>query len=44
MSFVVRKLQLAEEDILQAAIWYEEKGWHERARYGLGESPVEWTE
>ena len=25
MSFVVRKLRLAEEDALEAAIWYEER-------------------
>lgn len=31
MSFVVRKLQLADEDILQAAIWYEGR------QTGLGE-------
>jgi hypothetical protein len=27
MSFVVRKLPLAEQDTLEAAIWYEEPGW-----------------
>jgi plasmid stabilization system protein ParE len=31
MSFIVRKLPLAEEDILDAAIWYEER------QPGLGE-------
>ena len=31
MSFVVRRLPLAEQDALEAAIWYEEQ------RVGLGE-------
>ena len=31
MSFVVRKLPLAEQDALDAAIWYEER------QLGLGE-------
>jgi hypothetical protein len=31
MSFVVKKLRTAEEDILEAAIWYEER------QVGLGE-------
>jgi toxin ParE1/3/4 len=31
MSFVVRKLPLAEQDLLDAAIWYEER------QLGLGE-------
>ena len=40
MSFVVKKLRLAEEDALEAALWYEEQ------QVGLGEdflTEVDWA-